>query len=50
MLESVYSTSPETLSVLLADASYQFFTEHNEDSHNMNFELWKAAFVAGRLA
>ncbi len=49
LLKFSYSTSSETLLVLLINVIYWILNKHNEDSHNMNFESWKTVFTAERL-
>ena len=50
LLESSYPTPPETPSALFTAATYRVPNEHDEDPHNTDFEPWKAAFAAERLA
>ncbi len=50
LLKFSYSTSSETLSVLLINVIYQILNKHDKDSHTMNFEPWKTVFAAERLA
>ncbi len=50
LLKFSYFTFSEILSILLIIITYWIFNEHDKDFHNMNFEFWKAVFVAKRLA
>ena len=49
LLKSSYFTFSEILSILLIVIIYWIFNEHDEDSHNSDFESWKTVFTAERL-
>ena len=49
LLKFSYSTSLKISSVLLINVIYQTLNKHDKDSHNINFESWKAVSTSGRL-